>query len=394
MVTMVRVVIIGGGVAGSAAAVAMRRIGADVTVYEAYRDPAGPYGSFVSLAGNGLRALDSLGVLAAVQAAGFPVERQLMWSGSGRALGDVPRGRRAGDPLQSVTLMRSDLVAALRTEAARAGARIVPGERVAADDNRCADADLVVAADGIGSSARRLVDPDAVEPAYAGLYTVSGIARPRSASPTGSFNMIFGRRGSFIHLTAPDGAVWWSAQIAAAVAPDLDTVTPATVAACFSAEPAAAGIIAATSRIDSATVNEVLAPVRRQHNGRVVLIGDAAHPVGAGQGASMALEDAVVLARVLDGCDQELGSANVAAALASFTAQRADRLGRMARSASRNREAKTAGPVAARIRDLVMPVMFNRMYERATGWLYDFDPGSLPTPGGVVDNRTIAAETP
>ena len=43
-----RVVIIGGGVAGSAAGAAMRRIGADVTVYEAYRDPAGPYGSFVS----------------------------------------------------------------------------------------------------------------------------------------------------------------------------------------------------------------------------------------------------------------------------------------------------------------------------------------------------------
>jgi salicylate hydroxylase len=146
-----RVVIIGGGVAGSATAVAMRRIGADVTVYEAYRDPAGPYGSFVSLAGNGLRALDSLGALAAVQAAGFPVDRQLMWSGSGRPLGDVPRGRRASDPLRSVTLMRSDLVAALRAVATRSGARIVTGERVLADDNRCAEADLVIAADGIRS---------------------------------------------------------------------------------------------------------------------------------------------------------------------------------------------------------------------------------------------------
>ena len=94
----------------------------------------------------------------------------------------------------------------------------------------------------------------------------------------------------------------------------------------------------------------------------------------------MALEDAVVLAR-------ELG-APVAVRAASTSRQpwrrssgcaRA-RLGKMARSASRNRDAKTAGPVAARIRDLVMPVMFNRMYERATGWLYDFDPGSLPSP--------------
>src|SRR6188472_2288727 len=125
-----RVVIIGGGVAGSAAAAAMRRIGADVTVYEAYRDPAGPYGSFVSLAGNGLRALDALGCLRAVQAAGFPVDRQLMWSGSGRLLGDVPRGRRSSDPVRSVTLMRADLVTVLRAEAVASGARIHTGERV------------------------------------------------------------------------------------------------------------------------------------------------------------------------------------------------------------------------------------------------------------------------
>jgi len=388
-----RVVIIGGGVAGSAAGAAMRRIGADVTVYEAYRDPAGPYGSFVSLAGNGLRALDSLGALAAVQAAGFPVDRQLMWSGSGRLLGDVPRGRRAGDPRRSVTLMRSDLVAALRAEASRSGALIITGERVLADDSRCAEADLVIAADGIRSSARRLVDPEAAEPAFAGLYTVSGIADHPAASQTGSFNMIFGRRGSFIHLTAPDGAVWWSAQIAAEVPPDLAAVTPATVAACFSTEPTAAGIVAATSRIDGATVNEVLAPVRRQHDGRVVLIGDAAHPVGASQGASMALEDAVVLARELGATGHSPGGVDVEAALASFIGLRAARLGKMTKSASRNRDAKTVGPVAARIRDLVMPVMFNRIYERATGWLYDFDPGSLPTPVRVVDNRS-GAETP
>ena len=185
--------------------------------------------------------------------------------------------------------------------------------------------------------------------------------------------------------------MWWSAQIAAEVPPDLAAVTPATVAACFSTEPTAAGIVAATSRIDSATVNEVLAPVHRQHDGRVVLIGDAAHPVGAGQGASMALEDAVVLARELGATGHSPGGVDVEAALASFIGLRAARLGKMTKSASRNRDAKTAGPVAARIRDLVMPVMFNRMYERATGWLYDFDPGSLPSPDRVVDDRSIAA---
>ena len=102
-----------------------------VTVYEAYPDPAGAYGSFVSLAGNGLRALDALGCLEPVQQAGFAVARQRMWSGRGKLLGDVPRGRRADDPQLSVTVMRRDLVAALRAEALRSGAEISLGERVA-----------------------------------------------------------------------------------------------------------------------------------------------------------------------------------------------------------------------------------------------------------------------
>lgn len=165
-----RVCVTGGGVAGSASAIALRRLGAEVTVYEAYEDPAGPVGSFVSLAANGLRCLELLGCLEPVTRAGFPVPRQRMWSGSGKLLGDVARGRLAEDPRPSVTVRRADLVAALRSEAVRSGARIVTGRRVTEPQ---AGADLVVGADGIWSSTRALVDPAAPRPRYAGMYTVS-----------------------------------------------------------------------------------------------------------------------------------------------------------------------------------------------------------------------------
>jgi hypothetical protein len=56
-------------------------------------------------------------------------------------------------------------------------------------------------------------------------------------------------------------------------------------------------------------------------------------------------------------------------------------LGKMAKTASSNRDAKTAGPLAARMRNLMMPIIFNRFYPRATGWLYDHDLGTLPTGG-------------
>ena len=107
---------------------------------------------------------------------------------------------------------------------------------------------------------------------------------------------------------------------------------------------------------------------------RTVLVGDAAHPVGAGQGASMAIEDAVVLARELH------RRRDVPIALASFVDLRRARLGKA-------RARRPAGIVTPRRPARwphgsgisSCPCTFNRFYEKATGWLYDYDPGRLPT---------------
>ena len=370
-----RAVVIGGGVSGSASAIALARIGAEVTVYEAYEDPAGPVGSYVSLAVNGLRALDTLGCLEQVRQAGFPVARQLMWSGRGKLLGDVARGRNPQDALHSVTLMRADLVTALREEALRSGARIVTGQRLTGStDPLTADADLIVGADGIWSTTRRELDPSAPQPAYAKIYYVSGVSDGTAIQVSRQgFNWIFARRGVFIYLPAPDGSIWWTAQVAAPnPPPDPAAVSPADLAELFRTEPQAAAVLRAATAVRAANIGHVLAPVTCRYRGHTVLIGDAAHPVGAGQVASMALEDAVVLARELTAAD------SIPAALAAFDRQRQSRAGKLAKTETANRDAKTAGPVATRMREMIMPHVFNRFYEKATSWLYEYDPGSLP----------------
>lgn len=91
----------------------------------------------------------------------------------------------------------------------------------------------------------------------------------------------------------------------------------------------------------------------------------------------MALEDAVVLGRELGAAVADGG---VPAALARFDRARHARTVKLARTAAANRDAKTSGPVAARFRDAAMPLFFSRFYERATGWLYDFDPGRVTSP--------------
>ena len=372
-----RAIVAGGGVAGSAAAITLRRIGADVTVYEAYDDPAGPVGSYVSLAVNGLRALDALECLTRVQAAGFPVARHRMWSGSGKLLGDVARGRRPEDPLHSVTLMRANLVTALRAEALESGARIVTGQRL--DAASAADADLIVGADGIWSATRHALDPAAPQPAYAGLYSVSGTSGSVPAGlPRDGFNWIFARHGVFIFLPVPDGTVWWTAQVAAPEPPpDPAAIGVAELTALFGAEAQATAVLRSAAAVRTVNLGHVLKPLTRRHGDRIVLIGDAAHPAGAGQGASIAMEDAVVLARHL----AVAGTGAIPGALAAFDRERQPRAGKLAKMETSNRDAKTAGPITTRMREMIMPHTFNRFYEKATGWLYDFDPGTLPAHG-------------
>ncbi|MER7008052.1 FAD-dependent oxidoreductase [Dactylosporangium sp. NPDC000555] len=380
-----RAIVIGGGVAGATAALALRRIGARVNVYEAYEDPAGDVGSFVSLAANGLRCLDSLGCLDAVRDAGVEVDRQRMWSAGGRLLGDVARGRRESDTLRSVTLMRGRLVAALREAAAGSGARIVTGERLVriaeTPEGVTAEfaggardtADVLVAADGIWSTVRGQLDPAAPAPRYAGLYCVSGASRMDGVEP-GVFNMTFGRNGAFIHVTA-GGEVWWSAQIADPAEPDRDGVGDAQwlarAAASYREEAVPSAVIAATTRLHPTVLMHVADPVPTWHGEHTVLIGDAAHPVGAGQGASMAIEDALALAAALR------SESSVAAALRAYDADRRPRITRVLGTAEDNRGAKRAGPVRRRLRAAMMRIFVPMFYERATAWLYAYEPARL-----------------
>ncbi|HEV7712128.1 MAG TPA: FAD-dependent oxidoreductase [Asanoa sp.] len=381
-VRRMRATVIGAGVAGTVSAIALRRQGAEVTLFEAHPDPGGEVGSFVSLAVNGLRGLAAIDCLDRVQTRGMPIARLRMWSAKGQPIADLPRGRRGTDPMRSITLMRGHLVAELRAAAEEAGVRLVTGERLSAVDpdgtarfasGRSAAGDLLVGADGIRSVVRGALDPAAPEPRYAGVWVISGRS-PGSvggSSPgEGTFNMTVGAHGAFVHVVPPTGGdIWWQAQVNSPNPPEehagdwlrrLD--------ALYAAEPIPRRIIAATTQLHRHSVNQVLDPVRVWHDARTVLVGDAAHPVGAGQGASMAIEDGVALGAAIGAAE------TIHEGLARYEAARRERVTRVLRAADDNREAKQAGPVRRRLTEIGMSLFFARFYERATGWLYDYEP--------------------
>jgi salicylate hydroxylase len=329
-----------------------------------------------------------------VRRRGFEVPRQRLVSSSGRLLGQMARGRTPDDPLHSVTLMRTHLVAELRDAAREAGARVVTGRRLATADPHAGDgvararfadgddveADLLVGADGIWSATREAVVPGAAPPVYAGTYVVGGVAGGVPGVAPGVFTMTFGAAGAFIHIGAPDGAVWWQAQVTgeAEPGPADDAARLADLRRLYP-EAAPAAVLAAATAVHPTTRQHTLPAVPAWSAGRAVLVGDAAHPVGSGQGASMAVEDGLALAASVQ------RASSVPAALAAFEAARRPRVARVLRGADGNRGTKQAGPVRRRAQELVMPLVVSAGYARATAWLFDHRPDapSTPVPRGV-----------
>ena len=104
-----KALIIGGGVAGPVAAMALQQAGVDSVVYEAYAGGADDAGAFLTFASNGLDALRAIDAHHLVLAEGFPTPRMEIQSGTGRHLGDVPNGGTLPDGTVSQTLKRADL---------------------------------------------------------------------------------------------------------------------------------------------------------------------------------------------------------------------------------------------------------------------------------------------
>ena len=219
-----RALIVGGGVAGPATALALQAVGIDSVVLEARRPEELARGSYLTLAPNGVHALGELGLLEPARRIGFPSRTNVMVGANGRVLGTVTLGRPLADGTPALTCRRADLAALLADEAARRGAEVRYGARVVGveehpervevvleDGSRLAG-DLLVGADGVRSRLRRIIDPSAPDGRYVGLTNFGGVTRatPLAADlPPEAWHFVFGRRAFFGAHPTPDGDVVW-----------------------------------------------------------------------------------------------------------------------------------------------------------------------------------------
>lgn len=323
---MTRVLIIGAGIGGSATALALHKAGFDVAVHEAHPETGEDIGAFLTLASNGMRALGQLDAAAAVAEVGFGLRTIKVISEEGAVLTKAPLGAHE-DPLTRFRcLRRARLGAALREEVEKRGIPIAHGAKLAdatedADgvtaaftDGSTARGDLLIGADGLNSRLRTVIAPEAAGPRYAGqrvFYGYTSDIKPQCEPE--EITMITGSTAAFGFAVSPDGETYWFARV-----PDEKPLRPTEIAATTSAQwrdllvrllskdqTPAADIVGKTKHELLVTNARDLPGLDVWRTDRMIVIGDAAHAASpaTGQGASMAIEDAVVLAKALRDAD-------------------------------------------------------------------------------------------
>lgn len=390
--TRKKALIAGGGIAGPVAAVALQRAGVEATVFEAYDAPADYAGLFLNTASNGLDVLRTLGIDVPSRADGFPIPRMVMWSGTGKRLGEVANGIRLPDGTVSVVVKRGLLQRVLREEAERRGVGIEYGKRLLSyevapngavvarfEDGTEAEGDLLVGADGLHSRVRPVMDPGAPRPSYTGLLSLGGYARGPRIPPTfETQHFVFGRRAFFGYLVRGSGEIWWFANVARPDEPSRKELSGVSSAEwnrrlldLFSDDIDLIGeIIESTQGEIGAYPIHDIPTVPTWHEGPAVLVGDAAHATSpsSGQGTSMAVEDALVLAKCLRDVP------DVGMALASYERLRRERVEKVVAYSRRIGQSKAvSNPVARWLRDRIMPFALEHLANAGShAWLYAY----------------------
>jgi salicylate hydroxylase len=393
------IAVIGAGIGGLAAALALARRGARVRVIE--QAPAlGEVGAGIQVGPNGVAVLQALGLRDPAGAvARLPPAIELREHVRGRTVARLPLGQacvaRYGRPYWH--LHRADLLAVLAAAAEAEGVELALGTEVAAVEPAAKAArlrtaagaefraELVVAADGVRSAVRAAHFAGA-PPRFTGHVAWRGLvdaARlPEAAVPVGAV-VVMGpgrhvvtyplRGGRLVNFVAVERREAWVGE--GWMRPD----DPAGLRGAFAGwEPRVTALLGA---VDETFLWGLFdhPPLPAWTRGRLALLGDACHPMlpFLAQGATMALEDAWALAAELD------AAPDLAGGLAAYAARRQPRAARVQRASARNGRVFHLGGPAARIAHLGLG-MASRLAPEAPlarfDWLYGADVITTPVP--------------
>jgi 2-polyprenyl-6-methoxyphenol hydroxylase-like FAD-dependent oxidoreductase len=380
-----RVVIVGAGIGGLTAGIALHAKGIDVEIYEAGAHQR-PTGTALGLASNAIKVLRALGIDLAVGECGQALECFELRTAGGRLIRSLPvRAITAelGDPI--VSIHRNDVMRTLQKAAGdlsvRYGAEVVDfeignaGVNVTCADGRTTHADVLIGADGIRSIVRAKLSGELqpTEYGYVCWLATTPFSHPRMVR--GYCGHYWGRGQRFGLIDIGGGtAYWWGTKNMPAARAREWRGRKAEILVAFA--DWAPEVTAAIARTPAHKISSVPAQDRpfldRWGSGPVSLIGDAAHPMltSIGQGAGSAIEDGYVLAETLASVPDPV------AALRRYETLRHDRTGTLVRNSRRlSRLEQVEDPVVQAVRNLGVRCVPTRILKRRIIRPMQFDLG-------------------
>ncbi|MEV5837106.1 FAD-dependent monooxygenase [Nocardia sp. NPDC052112] len=378
MSTTETAIVIGGGIAGPVTATALHKAGLAARVYEAYPGPTFGIGSGLALAPNGVAALDIVGAGDLVREIASPVSHMQMSVG-----GKVLQMPEMPDVPSLKLVDRNELHRTLHDNAVAAGIPFEYNKRLVrvdedADgvtahfaDGSSATADVLIGADGIRSTVRGLIDPNNPGPEYTGMIGFGAMLDNDFGIPPETMVFAFGKKAYYLYGSVDDDKVMWGANLPHKEYLSLTEARAIPAERWLAilretyAEDTPGGEFArrtTAENLETTGALHIMPPVPTWHRGRMVLVGDSVHAPSnsSGQGASLAIESAVQLAR----CLRDLPDHT--AAFAAYEGVRRPRVEGVAARARKINHSKTPGPVARRMMSMLMPLLIKGMNPEKT----------------------------
>lgn len=363
--------VIGGGIAGPATAMALRKAGIEATVYEGYASTADGIGVTLTIAPNGLDALKIIGADEAVRGIGQPMITTIMHDGYGEKIGEFP-GLQGLPP--SLALWRDELARVLHETAIAQGIQIEYGKRLVEveetpdavvarfEDGTTASADVLIGADGIRSTVRRFIDPESPAPDTTRLLNFGAAADTAVKADIDAMYFVFGKRGFMGYWVQPDGRTAWFANVpherplsSAEARKKSQAEWLTTLREIYADDTPGRDILAHTAPEKLVVLGsmESMPKVPHWYRGRMVLVGDSAHAPSSssGQGASQAIESGIQLAR----CLRDLP--DLESAFAAYENLRRERVEKVIDRGAKTNNSKTFGTFAKAMMKIMMPLM-------------------------------------